>query len=168
MINLYEDSIEPLHTIMYDKDMLTEIVYAYREQNGQYFCVTYQYSTKEFKDFTTSGNEIFSLGDILRCFKNSSQPQFLERIIKMNKKRKYFRNSDKIRFFFTYNGRLSLVDVWTEKEQYIGPKEFNEFFCLQPYIDSSELIFSGILDYNFIKANPGIIIRRKNGTKVRL
>lgn len=167
MINFYEESIQKLDTILYDKDMLTEPVFAYRERPGQYFCATYHHSKREFLRFGTFGN--FKSGDILKCFKESWQPEFLKKIILANKKKKFFRGSEKINFYFTYNGKsLSLVDVWSEKESYITPEDFNELFSLPGYIESSELIYTGLLNNSFIKSNPGVIIRKKDGTKIRL
>lgn len=169
MINLYEESIQGLDTILYDKDMLKECVFVYREQQGQYFCATYYHSLKDFKDFSTSGKK-FKLKNIIRFFKDHYwQSEIIKKVITLNKKRKFFRGSDKIRLFFTFNGKfLSLVDVWSEKESYIKPEDFNEFFCFPVYINSSTLIFKGVLNNKFIKSNPGAIIRRQNGERIRI
>lgn len=167
MINLYENSIQKIDSILYDIDMLSEIVFVYKEQPGQYFCATYHHSKKEFLGFGTFGT--FGINSILKCFKESWQPEFLKKIIITNKRRKFFRGSEKINFYFTYNGKsLSLIDVWSERELYIKPKEYNELFSIPTYIDSSELIYTGILNNEFIKSNPGTIIRRHNGTKIRI
>ncbi len=58
--------------------------------------------------------------------------------------------------------------MWNEKEGYIKPKEYNDMFCIPNYIESSILISIQILDKKFIDSNHGLIIRRNNGTKIKL
>lgn len=168
MIKTYLESIGCLDSIQYDKTLLTEPVFIYSEIQGQYFCATYDYSEKEFKDYTIQSGQ-FHTGKVIKQFKLSWQPEFIERVVKENKKRKYFRGSNIIRFFFRYNGsKLILVDVWNDQEGYIRPHEWNEFFCIRHDIETS--IFEGevILGQTFINSHKGYIVRRKDGRKYRI
>jgi hypothetical protein len=168
MIKTYLSSIDNLDSIQYDKSLLTEPVYIYSEISGQYFCATYDYSEKEFKDYTIQSGQ-FRTGQAIKHFKLSWQPEYIGRIVKENKKRKYFRGSKTIRFFFRYNGkRLILVDVWNNQEGYIRPHEWNEFFCTRPGIESSTLEDVVILGQKFINSHKGYIVRRKDGRKYRI
>jgi len=171
MIKTYLESIGCLDSIQYDKSLLTEPVYIYSEISGQYFCATYDHSEKEFISYTIQSGE-YKTGQAIKCFKFSWQPEFIKGIIKENKKRKYFRGSEIIKFFFKYNGgtNLSLVDVWNDCEGYIKPKEWNEFFCFRSYIESSELLDTTILSKKIIDfhSGKGCIIRRWDGSKYRI
>lgn len=164
MIKLYTKSIYSLDS---KKEDIQEIVCAYKEISGQYFCATYDYIERRFTDFSTSGE--YKLGKIIKYFSESWQSEFLKKTISVNKRRKFFKGSSKIRFFFKYNKKsLSLIDVWSECEGYIKPRDYNELFCIPDYIESSKLVFIGKLDDKFIKSNPGVIIRKLNGDKFRL
>lgn len=167
MIKSYIDSIENIESI-HDETILKESVSVYKEiDGGQYCCVTYDYDEKQFKDFSTNGD--IKLGEIIKHFKLSWQPEFLQRVISLNKKKKFFRGSNKIKLYFKYNGvRMSLVDVWSEKEGFIKPKDFNNLFCIPDYIESSKLVDIKVLDSKFINSNPGLLIRRNDGTKIKL
>ena len=168
MIKTYLESIGSLDSIQYDKALLTEYVFIYSEIQGQYFCATYDYSEKEFKDYTIQSG-LFHTGQAIKQFKLSWQPEYIGRIVKENKKRKYFRGSKTIRFFFRYNGKkLILVDVWNDQEGYIRPYEWNEFFCTRPGIESSTLEDVVILGQKFINSHKGYIVRRKDGRKYRI
>lgn len=168
MIKTYLKSIGCLESIQYDKTLLTEPVFIYSDIQGQYFCATYDYSEKEFKDYTIQSGQ-FRTGQAIKHFKLSWQPEYIGRIIKENKKRKYFRGSNIIRFFFRYNGvKLILVDVWNDKEGYIKPREWNEFFCFRYGIESSTLEDVVILGQKFINSHKGYIVRRKDGRKYRI
>lgn len=170
MIKTYLKSIDSLDSIQYDKSLITEPVYIYSEISGQYFCATYDYSEKEFTGYTIQSGE-YKTGQAIKCFKLSWQPEFIERVIKENKKRKYFRGSRIIRFFFKFNGTsLSLVDVWNDFEGYIKPKEWNEFFCNKSYIESSDLLDITILSKKIIDLHSGneCLIRRSNGSRYKI
>jgi hypothetical protein len=89
MIKSYLESIDNLDSILYDKKMLNEPVYVYKElECEQYFCAVFDYANKEFKDFTTSGD--FKLGRIIKHFKLSYQPEFISKVVSANKKKKVF------------------------------------------------------------------------------
>lgn len=168
MIKTYLESIGSLESVQYDKTLLTERVFVYSEIPGQCFCATYNYSEKEFKDYTMQSGK-YKAGQVIKKFKLSWQPEFIERIIKENKKRKYFRGSNIIRLFFKYNGvRLILVDVWNDQEGYIKPNEWNEFFCSRSYIETSTLEDTIVLGQKFINSHKGYIVRRKDGRKYRI
>ena len=166
MIQSYIDSIKDIESVC-DESILKELVSVYKEIDGQYCCITYNYDEKIFKDFSTSGD--FKLGEITKHFKLSWQPEFLKRVIFLNKKKKFFKGSNQIKLYFKYNGvRMSLVDVWSEKEGFIKPKDFNNLFCIPDYIESSKLIDVRVLDSKFIKSNSGLFIKRIDGTKIKL
>ena len=168
MINSYIRSIGNLDSILYDAKMLTEAVNIYKEQPGQYFSAAFNYSDKVFEKFTIQRGE-HRVGEAIRTFKNSWQPEFLERILKENKKKKYFRSADTFRFFFKYNGvRLELIDVWNDKNGYIMPEDYNEFFCTPDNIESSKLVGIKKLNKKYIDTHRGYIIRRVDGRKVML
>ena len=167
MIQDYIDSIKNIESI-HDDTILKELVSIYKEiDGGQYCCITYDYDEKLYKDFSTNGD--LKLGKIIKHFKLSWQPEFLQKVISLNKKKKFFRGSNLIRLYFKYNGiKLSLVDVWSEKEGFIKPKDFNTLFCMPDYIQSSELVGIKVLDAKFINSNHGLLIRRNDGTKIKL
>jgi hypothetical protein len=168
MIKTYLESIGCLESIQYDKTLLTEPVFVYSEIPGQCFCATYDYSEKEFNSFTIQSGQ-YRTGQAVKKFKSSWQPEFIGRIIKENKKKKYFRGSNIIRFYFRYNGsRLILVDVWNDQEGYIRPKDWNEFFCFRSYIETSALEDIVVLGQGYIDSHKGYIVRRKDGRKYRI
>ena len=168
MIKSYLKSIENLDSVLYDKSMLYETVNIYSEPNGQYFCTTYTYSDREFGTYSIQTGK-YKVSQAIRQFKMSWQPEFLENILKINKKKKYFRGSDKFRFFFKYNGRdLKLVDIWCEECGYIKSGDWNKYFCIPSYIESSEYVDTLKLTQKSLEVYKGYLIRRNDGRKVIL
>ena len=170
MIKTYLESVECLQSIQ--KELLTKVesVYIYSEIPGQYFCVSYDYLKKEFKDFTIQSGK-YKVGRAIRYFKFSGQSDFIEKIIKENKKRKYFKGSKLIRLFFKYDGvKLMLIDVWNDVCGYIKPADWNKFFCFKYYINTSTFEDIVTLDKNFINSikDKDYIIRTKNGKKYKI
>ncbi len=168
MIKSYLKSIGDLETILYDKLMLSEIVSVYKETSGQYFCTTYTYEDREFTNYSLQTGQ-YKIGQVIRHFRSSWQPEFIEQVLHNNKKKKYFREAEKFRLFFRYNGeRLELTDVWNDEHGYIGINDWNKYFCTTSYIDSSEFIGNEKITSGFLETHKGCLIRRKDGRKVRI
>lgn len=167
MINTYIADIGSLEST-YDKNILTECVSVYTEPKGQYFCATYIYSDKKFENFAIQTGK-YRVGQAIRHFMLSEQPELLEQILKENKKSGFFRRTNKFKFFFKYDGKkLKLIDVWSDVNGYIGFYEYNTFFCLPRYIDSNKIICIKKLTKGFIDTHRGYIIKRLSGKVIRL
>lgn len=161
------DSID---NIRYDKTLLGEEVWAFNKLDGQNFGVKYNSRSKKFSDFTSRKCNVDEthpqFGGAVTYFKENYENVLSEIVKKNSGKGGLFNGVDEIMFFFEWWGensfagfhkegeelKLSLIDVFMKKKGYIEPKPYYNIFCLDERIHTPELIYKGVLNYDFINS----------------